>query len=200
MNVVVTNRAGVPIENDKITFVATKSKLEIVGITNKKGQFLVHLPAGDEYAIKVEVIGDELDYNTFEVPTPPPGAIFNTRTLEIRYDLPKSIVLEDLYFSSGKFDIKKESYPVLNQLAEYLIRKKTLKIRVEGHTDSDGSDVSNKSLSEKRAHAVKTYLENKGVPKGLISAKGLGESSPIADNLSPEGKAKNRRTEIHLVD
>jgi OmpA-OmpF porin, OOP family len=200
MNVIVTNRAGIPIENDKITFVATKSKLEIVGITNKKGQFLVHLPAGDEYAIKVEVIGDEIDYNTFEVPTPPPGAVFNTRTLEIRYDLPKSVVLEDLYFASGKFDIKKESYPVLDQLAEYLIRKKTVKIRVEGHTDSDGSEVSNKTLSEKRAQAVKMYLEKKGVPVGLIEAKGLGEEKPIGDNSTTEGKASNRRTEIHLVE
>ena len=200
LNVIVTTKQGVAIPNDKITFVATNSKLEIVGITNAKGQFKVELPAGDEYAIKVEVIGEELDYNTFEVPTPPPGAVFNTRTLEIRYDLPQSVVLEDLHFASGQFSIQTESYPILDQLAEYLIRKKTVKIRVEGHTDSDGSQTSNKTLSENRAHAVKKYLEKKGVPKGLISAKGLGEEKPIDDNSSSSGKAKNRRTEIHLVE
>lgn len=199
MNVIVTNKAGKPIANDKITFVATKSKLEIVGITNIKGQFLVHLPAGDEYAIKVEVIGDEIDYNTFEVPIPPPGAVFNTRTLEIRYDLPESIILEDVHFASGRYAIQAESYKVLDKLAEYLIRKKNLKIRVEGHTDSDGSETTNKTLSENRAKAVKSYLENKGVPSGLITAKGLGEEQPIEDNSTTSGKAKNRRTEIHLV-
>lgn len=200
LNVVVTNRAGRPIPNDKITFVATRSKEKIVGITNAKGQFMVHLPAGDEYAIKVEVIGDELDYNTFEVPTPPPGVTFNTRTLEIRYDLPKSVVLEDLYFASGKYTVETKSYAILDQLAEYLIRKKTTKIRVEGHTDSDGSDASNLTLSQNRANAVKNYLERKGVPSGLIEAKGLGEANPREDNGTYQGKAKNRRTEIHLVD
>lgn len=200
MNVVVTNKAGKPIPNDKITFVATKSKLEIVGITNDKGHFLVHLPAGDEYAIKVEVIGDEIDYNTFEVPTPPPGAVFNTRTLEIRYDLPESIVLQDVHFASGRYTIQSGSYAVLDKLAEYLIRKKTLKIRVEGHTDNDGSETSNKTLSENRAKAVKSYLEGKGVPTGLIDAKGMGEEKPIEDNSTASGKAKNRRTEIHLVN
>lgn len=200
LNVLVMNKAGKAIANDKITFIGQKSGIQIVGITNAKGQFLVHLPAGDEYGIKVEVIGDELDYNTFEVPTPPPGAVFNTRTLEIIYDLPKAVVLKDLHFASGKSDIQAKSYAVLDQLAEYLIRKKTLKIRVEGHTDSDGPDASNKTLSEKRAKAVKAYLENKGVPAELIESIGFGEENPIADNATPEGKAQNRRTEIHLVD
>ncbi len=171
LNVLVMNKSGKPIENDKITFVATKSKLEIVGITNKRGQFLIHLPAGDEYAIKVEVIGDELDYKTFEVPTPPKGVVFNTRTLEIRYELPESIILEDVHFASGRYSIQSDSYSVLNNLAEYLIRKKTVKIRVEGHTDSDGSESLNKTLSENRAQAVKAYLEGKGVPLGLIDAQ-----------------------------
>ncbi|MDG1332355.1 MAG: OmpA family protein [Crocinitomicaceae bacterium] len=200
MNVIVTNYLGVAIPNDKITFTGKNSKLEIVGITNERGFFKVHLPAGDEYAIKVEVIGEQLDYTTFEVPTPPRGAVFNTRTMEIRYELPESIVLEDLQFASGKYTIQASSYPVLDQLAEYLIRKKKTKIRVEGHTDSDGSSASNKTLSENRAKAVKSYLEDKGVPAELIDAKGLGEEHPIEDNSTAEGKAKNRRTEIHLVE
>lgn len=199
MNVLVTNKSGQAIANDKITFIATQSKLEIVGITNERGQFKVHLPAGDEYAIKVEVIGDELDYTTFEVPTPPEGVQFNTQQLEIRYELPPSVILEDVHFASGRYSIQPESYPVLDKLAAYLIRKKTVKIRVEGHTDSDGSQTLNKNLSENRAQAVKRYLENKGVPNGLIDAKGLGEDQPIVENSTAKGKATNRRTEIHLV-
>lgn len=199
MNVLVTNKLGHAIENDKITFIATKSKLEIVGITDKRGQFKVHLPAGDEYAIKVEVIGEELNYTTFEVPTPPEGVQFNTQTLEIRYELPPSVILEDVYFPSGRYSIEPESYPVLDKLAAYLIRKKTVKIRVEGHTDSDGSQNLNRTLSENRAQAVKLYLENKGVPTGLIDAKGMGEDHPIVENSTASGKATNRRTEIHLV-
>jgi outer membrane protein OmpA-like peptidoglycan-associated protein len=159
----------------------------------------VLIPCGDEYDIKVAVIGEQMDYTSFEVPTPPPGVQFNTPTMEIRYEIPKSVVLEDVHFASGKFDIQEESYAVLDQLAEYLIRKKTTKIRVEGHTDSDGSATANKLLSENRAKAVKSYLEGKGVPSGLIDSKGLGEEQPIEDNSTESGKAKNRRTEIHIV-
>ncbi|MFK7783748.1 MAG: OmpA family protein [Crocinitomicaceae bacterium] len=200
LNVLVTNKAGVPIPNDKITFIGKKSKLEIVGITNAKGHFKVLVPGGDEYAIKVEVIGEQIDYTSFVVPTPPPGVEFRTRTMEIRYEIPSSVVLDDLHFASGQHTIEEESFPVLDQLAEYLIRKKTTKIRVEGHTDSDGSQSSNKILSENRAQAVKSYLLDKGVPTGLIEAKGLGEEKPLEDNSTAEGKAKNRRTEIHLVE
>lgn len=200
LNVLVMNKAGKAIANDKITFIGQKSGIEIVGITNAKGQFMVHLPAGDAYGIKVDVIGPELDYNTFEVPTPPPGAVFNTRTLEIVYELPKAVVLKDLHFASGKHEIQAKSYAVLDQLAEYLIRKKTLKIRVEGHTDSDGSETSNLTLSQNRAKAVKAYLEKKGVDASLIVTEGFGETKPIGDNTTTEGKAQNRRTEIHLVE
>ena len=200
LNVVVMNKAGKAIPNDKITFIGQKSGIEIVGITNAKGQFMVHLPAGDAYGIKVDVIGPELDYNTFEVPTPPPGAVFNTRTLEIVYELPKAVVLKDLHFASGKHEIQAKSYAVLDQLAEYLIRKKTLKIRVEGHTDSDGSEASNLTLSQNRAKAVKSYLEKKGVDASLIVTEGFGEAKPIGDNATTDGKAQNRRTEIHLVE
>lgn len=200
LNVLVTNKSGVPIPNDKITFIGKESKVEIVGITDARGHFKVLVPGGDEYAIKVEVIGEQIDYTSFVVPTPPPGSHFRTRTMEIRYEIPKSVVLEDLQFASGKYTIQEASFPVLDQLAEYLIRKKTTKIRVEGHTDSDGSSASNKTLSENRAQAVKSYLEKKGVSAELIEAKGLGEENPIEDNSTAKGKAKNRRTEIHLVE
>ena len=199
LNVIVTNKKGELMPNDKITFIARDSKQEIVGITDEKGYFKVHLPAGDEYSIKVEVVGEQVDYTSFEVPTPPPGAVFNTRTLEIRYELPESIVLKNVNFASGRSTIQAGSHATLDQLAEYLIRKKTLRIRVEGHTDSDGSATSNKILSENRAKAVKSYLVGKGVSSDMIEAKGLGEEKPLEDNSTESGKASNRRTEIHII-
>lgn len=199
LNVIVTNKKGELMPNDKITFIARDTKQEIVGITDEKGYFKVHLPAGDEYSIKVEVIGEQVDYTSFEVPTPPPGAVFNTRTLEIRYELPESIVLKNVNFASGRSTIQAGSHATLDQLAEYLIRKKTLRIRVEGHTDSDGSATSNKILSENRAKAVKSYLVGKGVSSDMIEAEGLGEEKPLEDNSTESGKASNRRTEIHII-
>ncbi|MCH2223509.1 MAG: OmpA family protein [Crocinitomicaceae bacterium] len=199
LKVIVMNKERKAIPNDKITFIGEKSHIEITGITNEMGQFMVHLPAGDNYGIRVDVIGDEIDYNTFEVPTPPPGSVFNTVTLEIVYDMEQSITLDDLHFSSGSSSISKQSYALLNQLAEYLIRKKTTKIRIEGHTDSDGNETSNQQLSEDRAKAIQSYLIKKGVNSSNLTAKGFGESQPIASNETTEGKAENRRTVIVVL-
>jgi outer membrane protein OmpA-like peptidoglycan-associated protein len=199
LNVLVMDKTRTAIANDKVTFTGRKSGKEFVGITNQRGQFMVHLPAGDVYGIKVDVIGEELDHSTFEVPTPPPGSEFNTVTLEIVYELPTSIVLDDLHFSSGQAVIQSSSYKMLNELSDYLVRKKTMKIRVEGHTDDAGSDASNQELSTKRAKAVRQYLIKKGVSADRISALGFGEVHPIADNTTPQGRALNRRTEIHVI-
>ena len=68
-----------------------------------------------------------------------------------------------------------------------------------GHTDSVGSDAYNKRLSEKRAHSVVEYLIHKGVPRAeFVSVTGMGESQPVADNKTAEGRAQNRRTEIKI--
>ena len=199
MQVIVTAKSGIPIAKDKITFMGQKSGLNFVGISDASGKFLIDLPAGDEYAIKVETIGDEIDYNTFEIPSPPPGAVFKTVTLEIIYDLPTSVVLEDLYFNSGQYNIQPKSFESLNKLAEYLIRKGNMKIRIEGYTDSDGDEISNKTLSANRSKEVKKYLIKKGVNAESILTLGHGESNSIATNDTPEGKAQNRRPEIHIV-
>jgi len=75
----------------------------------------------------------------------------------------------------------------------------TVIVRVEGHTDSVGSDKYNQRLSERRAHAVVKYLIGKGIESNRLQAAGFGESRPIAPNETPEGRAKNRRTEFHIV-
>ena len=87
----------------------------------------------------------------------------------------------------------------MNKLAEYLIRKGNMKIRIEGYTDSDGDEISNKTLSANRSKEVKKYLIKKGVNAESILTLGHGESNSIATNDTPEGKAQNRRTEIHIV-
>jgi OOP family OmpA-OmpF porin len=99
-------------------------------------------------------------------------------------------------FETGKADIKPDSQPVIDQIAEMLKSNPSIKISIEGHTDNVGTLASNKTLSENRATAVKTALITKGTDKSRLSSKGLGQDKPIADNSTEEGKAKNRRVEI----
>jgi OOP family OmpA-OmpF porin len=105
-------------------------------------------------------------------------------------------VFNNLLFASGKATILPSSFPSLDELAEY-IQKSKKSLEIIGHTDSQGSDSYNQTLSQNRANAVKQYLVSKGVIYP-ITAIGKGESEPIADNSTSAGRAKNRRVEFVL--
>jgi len=101
-------------------------------------------------------------------------------------------------FETGSANIKAASYKLLDQIFESAVVAEGLKIGVYGHTDNSGSDAVNIPLSEKRADAVKAYLQKKGLAENRMEAKGFGSTKPIADNSSEAGKSKNRRVEIVL--
>lgn len=101
-------------------------------------------------------------------------------------------------FETGSATIKAASYKLLDQIFESAVVAEGLKIGVYGHTDNSGSDAVNIPLSEKRADAVKAYLQKKGLADNRIEAKGFGSTKPIADNSNEIGKSKNRRVEIVL--
>ncbi len=199
VKVIVKGFNGKPYANDKVLFVGQKSKQTLSGVTNPAGQFVIQLPSGDIYDIRIQSIGDEIEYNTMEIPAVKPGEFFEEAELVIEYDPGTSFSFTNLQFETAKADLKTVSYTHLKNLVEIMKRKKDLKIRIDGHTDSDGEENANQILSQKRAESVKNYLISQGIDANRISAKGKGESSPIADNATPQGKAKNRRTEISIL-
>jgi outer membrane protein OmpA-like peptidoglycan-associated protein len=99
-------------------------------------------------------------------------------------------------FATGKSDIKPESQIIINQIAEMLSQNPTLKVSIEGHTDNVGNATSNQTLSVSRANSVVLSIIAKGIDKSRLTAKGWGQTKPIADNANEEGKALNRRVEI----
>jgi outer membrane protein OmpA-like peptidoglycan-associated protein len=99
-------------------------------------------------------------------------------------------------FETGKSVIKPESQSTIDQVAQLLTENKALKISVEGHTDNVGAVQTNQTLSENRAKAVMNAVAAKGIDKSRLVSKGWGQSKPIADNNTEDGKAKNRRVEI----
>lgn len=106
-----------------------------------------------------------------------------------------SVALQ-INFETGKWAIKPESMPVVEQIAAMLVSDPSLKVSIEGHTDNVGIPATNKTLSENRAKSVVAALVAKGIDKTRLSSKGWGQDKPVADNTTEDGKAKNRRVEI----
>jgi outer membrane protein OmpA-like peptidoglycan-associated protein len=104
-----------------------------------------------------------------------------------------------ILFDVGKSDLRAEAQQNLSDLATILIKYEDTNILIEGHTDSDGSEEYNLGLSERRARAVQSYLAQHGVMNARMSIMGYGESQPIADNSTVEGKQANRRVEVAIM-
>jgi OOP family OmpA-OmpF porin len=126
-----------------------------------------------------------------EPPKPPPRVEVRDNKIEIR---------EKIHFETAKAVIKEDSFSLMDEIVQVFKDNPHIqKVSIEGHTDSDGSDEYNKTLSDKRANAVMKYLVDKGISKDRLAAKGHGESKPIATNDTDEGKSKNRRVEFHIT-
>ncbi len=108
---------------------------------------------------------------------------------------------QGVLFATNSAQIRPESTPTLAEIGQMLQKNPGLRIAIEGHTDSDGEAEANQSLSERRAAAVKEYLVAQlKIAVARLESMGFGESKPVASNDTPEGKAKNRRVELVLLD
>jgi outer membrane protein OmpA-like peptidoglycan-associated protein len=125
-------------------------------------------------------------------PPPPPAApakvVVTKDKLELR---------EKVFFDTAKTSIKKESLPLLDEVAQVLKdHPEVAKVAIEGHTDNVGKPATNLKLSQGRAESVKKYLVGKGVAADRLLPKGYGETKPVADNATAKGREANRRVDF----
>jgi len=119
---------------------------------------------------------------------------------ETRGDSGMQMSLDDVAFDSGQAGLRAETRNALDALLEFVNRDPSSAIRIEGHTDSSGSERANIELSQRRAEAVRDALVEEGVSAARISAIGAGSGRPSASNETAEGRARNRRVDVILVD
>jgi len=164
------------------------------------GKFLLSLPAGANYGISVAADGYLFHSENFDLPK---GDGFNSVNKDIELKNIKvgsNIALRNVFFNTGKWEVKDDSYPELARLISLLADVPSLKIEISGHTDNVGAESFNELLSQRRADAVVNYLVGKGVDKKRLSAKGYGQSKPVDSNDTAEGRALNRRTEFEIIE
>jgi OOP family OmpA-OmpF porin len=133
------------------------------------------------------------------VPPPPPPPAPEPPRVEVKQD--RIEIKEKIQFAFDKAEILPVSDGLLGEVASAIkAHPEIKKLGIHGHTDGEGNDAYNKSLSDKRAQAVKAWLVAHGVEAPRLDPKGFGESKPIADNATPEGREQNRRVEFLIVE
>lgn len=141
-------------------------------------------------AMVVDSDGDGVADNKDQCPGTPRGA---------RVNAVGCWVLDMVHFDFDKTDIKPKYLPLLQEAANVLQENPSLRVEIQGHTDSMGNPQYNQLLSQKRAKAIQDYLVEKGIPQERLSAKGYGEAKPIAPNQNAAGRAQNRRSQLNPV-
>ena len=131
-------------------------------------------------------------------PAPPPPPPAKPKPAPTPRPVERTIILDDVLFDFDKSNIKPDAARILDRLVAFMSENKDKKAALAGHTDSIGTEAYNQRLSERRVNSVKDYVVKKGVDDGRISGQGFGETKPIADNRTAEGRAKNRRVEIKV--
>lgn len=164
------------------------------------GEFLVALPMGRDYALIVEKEGYNNYSKNFTLTETDNNEPFAMKVPLVPISVAKDTIrLDNIFFDLDKADLRPESFVELNKLKKYLTDNATLKIEIHGHTDSQGDDDHNQTLSENRAKSVYNYLIENGIAKERLTYKGFGESMPIVTNDTKEGRQMNRRTEYVIT-
>ncbi|WP_028979701.1 OmpA family protein [Sporocytophaga myxococcoides] len=196
----VKDETGKPLDAD-ITITDNSSREVVAKFSSNSanGKYMVALPSGKNYGITIEKKG-KLFYSENVFLSEKDG--YKELKNDVQLQSAKSgatVVLKNIFFDSGKSDLRPESTIELQKLVKLLQENPAIKIEISGHTDNTGNADANLALSKTRAQKVSEYLFSSGVSNNRLIYKGYGSTKPIADNSTEEGRQKNRRTEFKIL-
>ncbi|MFN8308715.1 MAG: OmpA family protein [Chitinophagales bacterium] len=195
---------------DKDSKAPMGAKIEIIELSSgmlystsssdpKTGEYLITLPAGKNYACQISKDNYLFYSANFSLKEVKEGEAYHLDIALQKMKVGEAVVLQNVFFNSNSFELKDESKSELNTLIEMLRKNVSLRIEIGGHTDNSGVEKDNLQLSEQRAKSVYDFLVAKGIAAERLSYKGYAAAEPIADNKTPDGRAKNRRTEFRVT-
>lgn len=197
--ILVKNFDALAVSNAEVQLYDINGTFISKGITDENGQFMMIMKPG-KYQVKLLLDGIIKKERSINLPVLEGNKIYNNVRIFVLYEERKQFTLENLLFENNSAVIDEESYPILDKLVDFLKYEQDAKFEIAGHTDNVGEENDNQFLSENRAKAVIAYLVANGIDTSQLVAKGYGESVPVADNTTPEGRAQNRRTEVKRLE
>jgi len=172
---------------------------EVNAMTDESGFFTVRLPEPTVYGIEINATG----YLYFLDLVDLLGETGDRKIVRDFYlqrlEVGTKVVLENIYFETGKAVLRPESFDALDQVLRFLENNPDIRLEISGHTDNTGSLRINERLSRDRAKAVVDYLIAGGIPEEMLVYRGYADSQPVAPNDTPEGREKNRRVEFKVL-
>jgi outer membrane protein OmpA-like peptidoglycan-associated protein len=183
-----------------LTFIEAGGSLPNVEVsTGDSGRYQVRLPEPTVYGVEVHAKG----YLYFLDIVDLLGQNGDERVVQDfflkKIEVGTKVVMENIYFETGKAVLRPESFEALDQVSRFLENNPGMKLEISGHTDNTGTLRINQRLSRDRAKAVVDYLTGKGVAEGMLVYEGYADSQPVAPNSTPEGREKNRRVEFKVL-
>ncbi len=178
----------------------TLKEVKMVNTPKENGIYNMPLPENGNYSVMITspgymFYGQDIDYSLFK------------GNPEMRIDaflLPiiigTKVALRNIYFDTGKYELRDESTPELRRLLKFMELNPNVKVEISGHTDGTGNVETKKALSLRRATKVRDWLLKQGVSGRNMQVAGYGMERPVADEATAEGRAKNRRVEVEIVE
>ncbi|HAL83800.1 MAG TPA: hypothetical protein DCO83_17460 [Mucilaginibacter sp.] len=164
-----------------------------------QGNFLATITSGKNYGLNISKNGYLFYSENFSLAGHEAKNPFNISVLLEPIEIGNTVILNNIFFDTNKFDLQTESLAELDKLVEFMQLNPMVHIEISGHTDNVGNDQANQVLSENRAKSVYQYLISNKIDASRLVFKGYGETQPVAPNTTDEGRQKNRRTEFKII-
>ena len=175
-------------------------KITKIPVDSTTGKYIAAVVMKDDYVMTVKKQDYAYSYKYIHAPKDSDTVSVAHVDFEIKkIEVGKPYKINDIYFGQNSFELQEESKFVLDQFVVFLNENPSYAVTIQGHTDNLWSDEYNLKLSITRAKAVQDYLIQQGINASRLKYEGFGKSRPVATNDTPEGRAKNRRTEFVII-
>lgn len=170
-----------------------------IAISDSTGNYSVRVPSAKQYGIDINAKGYLMYLDLIDLSNESYEEVV-IRNFELdRVEVGAKMILKNIYFETGKSELKPESYGTLNSVVKLMQNNPTLVLEISGHTDNIGSKKYNENLSRSRAKSCVEYLIGQGITEDRLQYKGFGFQFSIFPNNNEEGRAKNRRVEFKII-
>lgn len=177
----------------------TDTELGVANSSPVDGSYKIILPSGNAYSFLAEKKGFIATSNNLNLEQLSTYKEIQQDLLLSPIEIGQTVRLNNIFFDTGKWELREESTAELKRLVKILNENPTMAIEIAGHTDNVGNTQKNLQLSQNRADAVKNYLQKNGVAANRLSSKGYGQNKPVAANNTEEGRQTNRRVEFSIL-